>query len=673
MSDVDLDVLFRPLRLKSLELPSRVMVSAHQTSAAMDRYPAYLAERARGGAGLIVTGAVSVHPTTDGGWIRGWERETVGVYEAISKAVHAEGGTVFAQLHHFGLQGLPAQTFDGQARIVAPSSMPSPVFDQQGHALAAEEIADIVEHFAVCAAHAREGGMDGVEVHAAHGYLLHSFLSPLTNRRSDAYGGSAENRARFVIEVLRAVRERVGAGYPVGLKIGFDEFVGPHALTPETAAETLRAIDAEGVFDYLSLSGAGYHSLLHLIPPAESGLEGHLAPYGAIAAGVIDHRVPVMVTCGVRTLERAAEIVAAGQADMVGMVRAHLADPELIVKARAGRASEIRPCVGANQGCWRRVYRAGHATCTVNPEAGREIEWRHFFDRAADPGRVLVVGGGPAGLKAAESAARRGHHVILIERETELGGQLRAAGRLPGRGRWLALIEHFQGSLQRLGVDVRLGTEANADTPAQLEADVTLVATGASWRTDGYSVLRPDRETIPGLESARVIDPVSAIDDPSSCGRRVLIVDDHGTHLALGLAELLSSDGREVEFVTAHPQAGIQTGVTSTVDHPTVYPRLVAAGVCFSTEATVARVDQRAVALAHIYGGWTRTAEDVDAIILCQLRTPHTELYEELLGRRVAVEIIGDAYAPREVDDAILEGARSALHVTAGATAVAAR
>ena len=152
MSDVDLDVLFRPLRLKSLELPSRVMVSAHQTSAAMDRYPAYLAERARGGAGLIVTGAVSVHPTTDGGWIRGWERETVGVYEAISKAVHAEGGTVFAQLHHFGLQGLPAQTFDGQARIVAPSSMPSPVFDQQGHALAAEEIADIVEHFAVCAA-----------------------------------------------------------------------------------------------------------------------------------------------------------------------------------------------------------------------------------------------------------------------------------------------------------------------------------------------------------------------------------------------------------------------------------------------------------------------------------------------------------------------------------------
>ncbi len=662
MSDVDLDVLFHPLAIGSVEVPNRILVSAHGTQhEPLDRYPEYLAARARGGAGLIVTGAIAAHPTADGGWINGWLDESVGVCNAISAAVHREGGRIFAQLHHFGLQGLPAQTFAGEAKIVGPSSLASPVFDQQGHALRIDEIADIVEHFATSAEHAQRGGMDGVEVHAAHGYLLHSFLSPLTNRRIDQYGGGAENRARFVIETLRAVRARVGPGYPVGLKIGFDEFVGPLALTPQAAAETLRLIHSTGLFDYLSISGAGYHSLLNLVPPQESGLEGHLAPYGALAKKIVGDRVPVMVTCGVRTVERAAEIVGAGQADMVGMVRAHIADPEIVSKARSGRVDEIRPCVGANQGCWRRVFRAGQATCTVNPEAGRELEWRGRFDKVTSPGRVLVVGGGPAGLKAAESAARRGHSVVLVEREPELGGQLRAAGRLPQRDRWLKLIEHFAGSLQRLGVDVRLGVEATVDAPRDVEADVTVVATGATWRTDGYSVLRPDRVTIPGLDTSRVIDPVAAIADPAACGPRVLIIDDHGTHLALGLSDLLSSAGHEVEFVTAHPQVGIQTNVLATVDYPAVYPRLLRVGVRFYTEATVEQIDGRSVALAHVYGSWQRELDGVDAVVLCQLRQPEIELHDALQAVGARVEIIGDAYAPREVDDAILEGARSAL------------
>jgi hypothetical protein len=454
----------------------------------------------------------------------------------------------------------------------------------------------------------------------------------------------------------------VGDGYPVGLKIGFDEFVGDRALTPATASETLRVMHAEGLFDYLSISGGGYHALGQLVPTMESGREGHLAGYAQQAKQILGD-LPVMVTCGVRVLQRAADIVAAGQADMVGMVRAHIADPDIARKAQAGKADEIRPCVGANQGCWRRVFRAGQATCTVNPEAGREAEWRHFFDRVASPGRVLVVGGGPAGLKAAESAARRGHDVVLVEREQELGGQLRTAGRLPGRDRWLLLIEHLAGSLERLGVDVRLGTDATVDMPHELDVDLTVVATGATWETTGYSVLRPDRESIPGIESGRVLEPEGAIFDPDACGRRTLIVDDHGTHLGIGLAELLARDGREVELVTIHPQVGIQTGVLSTVDHPWVYPRLVQAGVRFSTEATVERIDGRSVELAHVYGTWTRRVDDVDSIVLCQNRRPEEALHASLLAAGLAAEIIGDAYAPREVDDAILEGARSALAV----------
>jgi hypothetical protein len=185
--------------------------------------------------------------------------------------------------------------------------------------------------------------------------------------------------------------------------------------------------------------------------------------------------------------------------------------------------------------------------------------------------------------------------------------------------------------------------------------------------------LRPDRDTIPGLGSGRVLDPIAAIEDPGACGERVLIVDDHGTHLGLGLAELLSQGGRQVEFVTAHSQAGIQTGVTSTVDYPSVYPRLVAAGVSFSTEATVEKIDGRVAHLAHVYGGWTRAVEDLDAVVLCQLRQPRSELYDELAAANVAAEIIGDAYAPREVDDAIFEGAQSALTVGAPHMAASAR
>jgi hypothetical protein len=225
----------------------------------------------------------------------------------------------------------------------------------------------------------------------------------------------------------------------------------------------------------------------------------------------------------------------------------------------------------------------------------------------------------------------------------------------------LTLVEHLNGSLERRGVDVRVASDASVAGLQSLAPDVVVVATGASWETTGFSMLRPDREGIPGAERGHVISAVEAIAAPERCGRRVVIVDDHGTHLALGLAQLLARDGRAVEFVTAHPQPGIQTGVLGTVDFPWVYPRLVQAGVRFSVEATVAEIEPRAVQLAHLYGGWTREIPDVDTVVLCMGRRPEDALYRALQGESFAVERIGDCVAAREVDDAILEGAHSAV------------
>lgn len=348
---------------------------------------------------------------------------------------------------------------------------------------------------------------------------------------------------------------------------------------------------------------------------------------------------------------------------MVGMVRPQIAEPELVNKARRGAVDEIRPCVGANQGCWRRMGRGGQITCTVNPEAGREIAWKGMFDPAVVPGRVVVVGAGPAGLKAAESAARRGHEVIVVERDAEPGGQLRAAGRLPGRDKWHRLIDHLVRSIDTLGVELRVGTEMTVELARELGGDVTVIATGSQYTTDGSSTFRPDRRTIPGLSTITALDPETVIADPALAGGRTLIVDDHGAHMAMGLAEFLAQRGAQVDLLTAHPTVGHDTGLRGSVDLPTMYPRLVRAGVTCTEQATVDRIEGDQVTLRHIYGAWERTLEGVDSLVLSQTRQSRNGLSTELQEAGLVVELIGDAYAPRDVDEAIYEGALSARTV----------
>lgn len=653
----ELDVLWEPLAIRDLTIPNRIMVSAHAPGMSGAQYASYLAERARGGAGLLVTGAAAVHPTSYGGvtW-KAWEKESVREFRTAVEAVHAHDRPLIVQIWHVGVHDTGTRTLAEWGPLLAPSAVPSPLTGVTPQVMGKAEMREVIQGFVVSAHHVQEAGADGVEIHGAHGYLLCEFLSPFSNRRTDDYGGSPENRARLIVEIGEAVRKECGPDYVMGMKLNFDEFIGPSGITPQEAEQTTRILHATGLFDYFSISSSNYHSLHYLMPPESSGLTTHTAAHGEIARRVVNGEVPVMVTGTVRTVEQAAEIVRSGQADVVGMVRAHIADPEITVKAQSGRKAEIRRCVGANQGCWRRLGMG--ISCTVNPTTGREAEWgTAAATRAATPRKVLVIGGGPGGMKLAETAARRGHVVTLVERDSELGGQIRYAAMLPHRAAWGHLVEDLAGSLERLGVETRLNTELTASDATDFGADVTVVATGSVWDTSGRTVGRIDQTSIPQAAGSSVIDPIAAIATPEACGDRVVIVDDNGDYLPLGLAEKLAQTGRAVTLVTAHMAPGSRLGSAATLDLPWVYPRVLDAGVAIVTSSYVDRIEPGRVVLSDVWGRGTREL-GAETVVLSMLRRSDDALFQMLSADGLDVRRVGDCIAPREVDDAMLEGVR---------------
>jgi 2,4-dienoyl-CoA reductase-like NADH-dependent reductase (Old Yellow Enzyme family)/thioredoxin reductase len=658
----DLDVLWQPIQLGSIEVPNRVFVSAHETyyapnRALTDRYVTYLSERARGGAGLVIIGASAVHPRGGAnGHMEAWRPENVAMYGQLADRVHGHGGKVFVQLFHCGHQGSGQVGYDWEPPQ-APSAIQGPVYDRQVEPMGRDDIDTVIGAFGECAALAQEGGLDGVELSGGHGYLIGEFISPMSNRRDDDYGGSVENRCRLAIEIATEIRRRCGDDYPLGIRVSYDEYLGAAGIEPDGADEVLRVLHAAGLFDYFSVSGCNYHSVHYLIATMTSGLKGHMAGNAERARRIVGGDVPIMTAAGVREIEHAAQIVADGQADMIAMTRAHIADPEIVSKARSGRSGEIRHCVAANQGCVRRGGMGKGITCTVNAAVGREDKWGLDQPAPAEPkGHVVVVGGGPAGLKAAESSALRGHRVTLLEREPSLGGALLQAAALPGRDEWMKLIDDLAGSVARLGVDVRLGSAADPEVVTGLSPDAVVVATGATYDRTGFSTMRPDRAGIPGAQLDHVADPAGAVRDPDQCGGNVLIVDEHGDHGALSLAIMLAESGRTVTVVTHQLFAGGQ--IATTADLPWVYPRLVAAGVTLAPQSFVEEIRAGSATVADM---WGRASHEVDAdtVIMNLGRSPEMALYEALADYGDAVVRIGDCLVPREVDDAIYEGERT--------------
>jgi 2,4-dienoyl-CoA reductase-like NADH-dependent reductase (Old Yellow Enzyme family)/thioredoxin reductase len=651
----DLDVLWQPVRIGGAQARNRIYLPAHQVSLPPSEYGAYLAERARGGVGLIVTHGFHVTASSARPGVSPWEPAWADAVHKFVTPARQQGVPVFVQITHMGASG--TRRTDDIAHwgsTLAPSQIPSPVHRAMPKPMEEEDIREVIEGFARTAANVQAGGGDGVELHGSHGYLLSNFLSPYWNRRDDAWGGDTERRTRIVREAARAVRQRCGNGFVLGIKLSLDEYLGDLGTTPDETIRVLRVLEQEKLFDYVCLSHTDYHQNHKLVPPQSSGETAPLAANAARVREALGGRIPLLIQGSVRNLDKAAEIVARGQSDLVGLVRAHIADPEIVNKAREGRASETRRCVGANQGCWRRLGQ--NVSCTVNPAAGRELQFSvALLKPAAAARKVLVIGGGPGGLKFADAAASRGHQVTIWERTGRLGGQIRQAGLLPDYASWNFLVDDLEASVKRRGVTIALNREATADAVAAFGADEVVVATGAKWQRSGFSMFRTDRDAIPGAELPHVVDPLQALDDLSACGRNVLVVDDNGDYLPLGLARLLAGHGRQVTVVTADAMLGRKLEPTG--DWPWLMPRVAEAGITLKASTSVERIEAGHAVLRSTLGGAPETIA-ADTVVLCMLRTSEDSLYHQLKARGVNVRRIGDCVAPREVDDAVLEGFR---------------
>lgn len=488
--------LFSPMKIGSCTIPNRLAVPAMVTNfctedgLVTDRFVRYLEEKAKGGWGLIITEDYAVNPNAKG------YRFIPGLYNdaqlegnrKLTETIHRYDSKIFCQIYHPGRQS--THFVNGGVQPIAPSATMDPLLQEMPREMTVEEIHGIVADFASCARRCKEAGFDGIEIHAAHGYLISEFLSPYTNKRVDQYGGCFDNRARFLDEIYAAVRKEVGADFPVTVRISVNEYL----LGGRTEAESFvlaRHCEELG-FDAIHVSNGMYASpaTRQIIAPMFS--EHAFNMQGAQQIKELVH-IPVILTNRINDPRMADTLLMMNKADFIGMARGSLADPFLPVKARQGHLSNIRYCIGCLQGCEQKLFEGTSITCLVNPRIG--LEYESELTPVETPKKVLVIGGGPGGLMAAETAARRGHQVTVYEKKADLGGQFKSAAYPIGKGELATFISSARQNLSDMQVPIHLNTEV---TPELLEAekpDAIIVATGA----------HPLMPPIPGIDGSHVV------------------------------------------------------------------------------------------------------------------------------------------------------------------------
>ncbi|MCG2582400.1 MAG: dimethylglycine demethylation protein DgcA [Marinobacter sp.] len=624
------EALFRPLQINQLTIRNRVVSTAHAevyaTEGGMttDRYVKYYEEKAKGGCGLCICGGSSVVSIdSPQSWWSSVNLSTDRIiphFQNLADAVHKHGGKIMIQISHMGRRS----RWDGEnwPNLMSPSGIREPVHRATCKTIEEEEIRRIIGDFAQAARRAKEGGLDGVELSAVHQHMIDQFWSPRVNKRTDDWGGSFENRMRFGMEVLKAVREEVGRDFAVGIRICGDEF-HPDGLNHDDMKQIAKYYNDTGLLDFFGVVGSGcdtHNTLANVIPNMSYPPE----PFLHLAAGikeVVD--VPVIHAQNIKDPNQAERILEAGYVDFVGMTRAHIADPHIIAKIKMNQVDQIRQCVGANY-CIDRQYQGLDVLCIQNAATSREhLGMPHIIEKTDGPVRkVLVIGGGPGGMEAARVAAERGHQVTLIEKAGELGGQITLASKAPQRDQIAGITRWYALELDRLGVDLRLNTEADASVVRDIQPDVCILATG------GVPFMEQNPEW--GYEDDLVVSSWDILSGKVEPGENVLVYDTICEFSGMSVADYLAAKGSMVELVTDDIKPGVGIGGTT---FPTYYRSLYERQVIMSSDMMLEKVyaegDKKIAVLENEYTG-QKEERVVDQVVIENGTRPNEALYYEL-------------------------------------------
>ena len=672
--------LLQPYRLRHLVLRNRILSTAHEPAYAEDgmpgeRYRLYHAEKAKGGIGLTMIGGSAIvdrdSPPAFGN-LHLWDDRIVPHLRALADAVHAHGAAVMCQITHLGRR--TSSTTGDWLPVVAPSPIREPAhrsFPKEAEDFDLERIAAA---YGAAARRCRDGGLDGVEIEA-YGHFLDGFWSPLTNRRTDAYGGSLGNRLRFALEAIAAIRAAVGPDFIVGIRMVADEDVEA-GLTEAEGAEIARRLAASGDIDFINVIKGHIDTdegLSRVIPPMGTPAGPHLDLAGRIRA---ETGVAVFHAARINDVATARHAVAAGQVDVIGMTRAHLADPHIVAKIAAGEEHRIRPCVGAAY-CIDRIYVGGEALCLHNPATGREATIPKIVPAGDGPARrIVVVGAGPAGLEAARVAAERGHVVTVLEAAPRPGGQIRLAAALARRRELLGIVDWRVAELERLGVELRCNVYAEAAEVLAEAPDVVIVATGGLPNTgflaEGAELVTTSWEILAG---------------DTAPAARVLLFDDNGSHPGMSAAEMIAASGSALEIAT--PERALAPDVGG-INYPAYFRVFARADVRITLNKRLRRVRRDGNELvAELWDEYGRLTVErrVDQVVVEHGTLPLDYLYatlkpdainggavdlEALIAVRPQAVVrnragryqlfrIGDAVASRNIHAAVYDAARLCL------------
>ncbi|MFQ5997253.1 MAG: FAD-dependent oxidoreductase [Dehalococcoidales bacterium] len=642
--------LLQPFRIRNMQLRNRIVMAPMETQYGgedgyvTERVKNYYEARARGGAALIIVEATYIH-------LRGWahanqltirdDKFIPGMSELV-QVIHRHGARAAIQLNHAGREAKMA-ALNG-IQTVAPSPLAGGLFRQTPKELTIDEIEEIIAFFAEAALRAKKAGFDGVEIHGAHGYLVSQFLSRASNKRQDSYGGDLPNRARFLIEVLKAIKKAVGDDYPVWCRINGKEYGVEEGITPEEAQDTAWMAQEAGA-DAIHVSATG--------PRASNNLPSHTfvpAVLEELGAGIKSAVTVPVIAVGKMTPDAAERILAEGKADLIAIGRALLADPELPNKIADNKLEDITPCIdcfGCRNDVFSQILGLSNILgigCHVNAALGKEKEYE--ITPAREPKKVLVVGGGPGGMEAARVAALRGHQVTLWEKEPRLGGQLIQAAIAPYKDRISLLPEYLQLQLKKLNVAIELNKEATATMIEEFKPEAVILAIG----------VRPLTPEIPGLDKAHVVQAVDVLEGKAEVGNRVIIIG--GELVGCETAEFLAEKGKKVTVMRRGPEMATQVGPCL---RPFLLDRLAEKGITLLTEVRYNEVVPDGLVITTKEG--KKEIIEADTIVLAAGSIPDQKLYEDIKGKVPEVHCIGDCLAPRTIRDAIAEGYRVSLAI----------